>query len=193
MKKLSLFTAAIVAVVLLSFKIIAPSTWTLDKGHGKLGFVITHLMVNDVEGAFTNFDATITAINDDFTDASVTMTADVSSVTTLNPQRDGHLKSEDFFDAAKYPTITFASTSFKKTGANTYKVIGSLTLHGVTKPVELNATFRTGTNPMSHKTIAGCKISGILKRSDFGIGSKFPSAMVGDEITLNANAEFVKQ
>lgn len=193
MKKLTLYSALIVTALLFSFKTLAPSTWTLDKAHGKLGFVITHLLVNDVEGAFTNFDATVNAINDDFTDASVTMTADVSTVNTFNDRRDGHLKSADFFDAAKYPTLTFASTSFKKISATKYKVLGSLTMHGVTKPEELDVTAKSGINPMNKKNIAGFKIEGTIKRSDFGIGANYPSAVLSDEIKLNANAEFVKQ
>ncbi len=192
MKKLTLYSAVIVTALFFSFKQLAPSTWTLDKTHAKLGFVVTHMMVSDIDGYFNNFDAKINAVNDDFTDASVTMTADVATVNTSNDQRDNHLKSADFFDAAKYPTITFASTSFKKVSDNKYKVTGSLTMHGITKPIVLDASVRTGVNPMSKKMVAGFKIESLIKRSDFNLASTTPGAMISDEITLKVNAEFNK-
>ena len=192
MKKLTLLASvAITAVLLFSF-INAPSTWTLDKSHAKLGFSITHLSVSEVEGSFKIFDATINATNDDFTDATVSLSADAASINTDNEQRDTHLKSADYFDVAKFPTITFKSTSFKKVSEGKYKVIGNLTMHGVTKSVELDAIAATGVNPMSKKTIAGFKITGKIKRTDFGIATSTPSAMLGDEVTINTNAEFSK-
>jgi len=151
-------------------------------------------MVSDVEGSFKNFDAKITASKEDFTDAVVELSADVASVNTDNEKRDQHLVSEDFFDAAKYPKLTFKSTSVKKVSGNKYKVAGNLTFHGVTKPVTLDATLRgVITNPQSKKTIAGFKVSGTIKRADFNFGAKYPNAMLSDEVVLNANTEFVKQ
>lgn len=191
MKKLTLFSAAGIGLALLSFKF-ADATWTLDKSHAKLGFSVSHMMVSDVEGSFKKFDATVKSTKEDFSDASVELSAETNSVDTDNDQRDAHVKNADFLDAEKYPTLTFKSTSVKKVADKKYKVKGNLTLHGVTKPVELNATANTGVNPMNKKTISGWKVSGIIKRSDFGIGAKVPSAVVGDEVTLNANAEFVK-
>ncbi|WP_207423402.1 YceI family protein [Desertivirga brevis] len=191
MKKLTLFSAAGIGLALLSFKF-ADATWTLDKSHAKLGFSVSHMMVSDVEGSFKKFDATVKSTKDDFTDASVELSAETNSVDTDNDQRDAHVKNADFLDAEKYPTLSFKSTSVKKVADKKYKVKGNLTLHGVTKPVELNATANTGVNPMNKKTISGWKVSGIIKRSDFGIGAKVPSAVVGDEVTLNANAEFIK-
>ena len=114
------------------------------------------------------------------------------SINTDNEQRDTHLKSPDFFDAAKFATLTFKSKSFKKVKDNTYKVTGDLTMHGVTKTVELDAVARIGTNPMSKKTVAGFKIAGTLKRSDFGIGASMPASMLSEEIAIIANAEFAK-
>jgi polyisoprenoid-binding protein YceI len=191
MKKLAII--AIVTVFLFGFKSVLDSTWVLDKAHAKLGFSVTHLMVSDVEGGFKSFDAKVTASKDDFSDAVAEMTADVSSISTDNEQRDKHLKSPDFFDAAKYPTITFKSKTFKKVGANTFKVTGDLTMRGVTKTIELDAICRTGENPMNKKQVAGFKITGKIKRSDFGIGTSMLSNIVGDEITLVSNAEFDKQ
>jgi polyisoprenoid-binding protein YceI len=116
-------------------------TWSLDKAHSKLGFKVTHLLISEVEGSFKNFDATITSSKDDFTDAVVELSADVASVNTDNEGRDKHLQGPDFFDASKFGKLTFKSTSFKKAEGKTFKVKGDLTLHGVTKPVELTVTF----------------------------------------------------
>lgn len=192
MKKLTLFAAVAVSALLVSFTILESSTWTLDKAHAKLGFSIRHLMVSDVEGSFKMTDATVTASKDDFSDAVAEMTADAATVNTDNEQRDTHLKSADFFDVAKYPTITFKSTSFTKIADKKYKVKGNLTMHGVTKPIELEAIANTGVNPMSKKTIAGFKVTGKIKRTDFGIASSMGSAMLGEEVEVVVNAEFVK-
>ena len=192
MKKIA--TILIVAVMALfwGFKTIEPSTWSLDKAHAKSGFTITHLMVSDVEGWFKTFYAKVTASKDDFSDAVAEMTADVNSINTDNDMRDKHLKSQDFFDAAKYPSITFKSKTFKKVTDNNYKVTGDLTMHGITKTVELDAIFRVGINPNNKKTIAGFKITGMIKRSDFGIGTSFTTATLSDEVSIVANAEFIK-
>ena len=137
-------------------------------------------------------EATITAFQEDFADAVVSMTADVNSVNTGEPDRDTHLKSADFFDAAKYPVIIFKSTSFEKQTDKTYKVTGNLTFHGITKPVVLEAIANYGTHPMNKKSIAGFKITGTIKRTDFGIATTTPSAMLGDEVAIVANAQFAK-
>lgn len=191
MKKLLVLLVA-ASAALFAFKPVA-NTWVADKAHSKLGFSITHLMVSDVEGSFKNFESTITASKDDFTDAVITLTADVNSVNTEDEKRDGHLKSADFFDAEKFPKLTFKSTAVKKVSANKYKVTGQLSLHGVTKSVVLDATLRgLTTNPMSKKTIAGFKVTGTINRADFALGAKYPTAMLSNEIELNANTEFVK-
>jgi len=191
MKKtlITLFTA----VALLAFKPIADGTWTVDSAHSKLNFTVTHMMVSDVEGTFKNFKATVTTSKDDFSDAVVDLTADVASINTDNDQRDGHLKSPDFFEAAKYPTLTFKSTSFKKVDDKNYKVSGNLTMHGVTKPITLNATFRGQyNNQQTGKPVAGFKVTGTLNRKDFGVGAKIPSAVVSEEVALTINTEFAK-
>ena len=164
--------------------------WTADKNHSKLGFEVTHLLVTDVDGSFKSFDITINATKDDFSDAQVTVTADINSVNTDNDYRDKDLKSEKYFDAAKFPTLNFKSTSMQKVDAKSYKLSGNLTMHGVTKPVVLDVTLNgTGTNPMSKKPVAGFKIRGTVKRSDFGIGDGTPNAIVSDEVQIIANVE----
>jgi polyisoprenoid-binding protein YceI len=193
MKKLSVITSIFFATLLLSFKAVENTSWSLDTAHAKLSFTVTHLTISDVEGSFKVFQATVTSQKADFTDALVTMTAGVSSLNTDNDQRDGYLKSADFFDATKYPTIEFKSTSFKPTKtAGIYEVKGNLTMRGISKPVTLSAIAKTGINPQNQKTIAGFKILGKINRKDFGIGSSMPAAIVGEDVEIFANAEFVK-
>lgn len=183
--------AGIAALAALAFTV-AETSWTMDKAHSKLGFTITHLMISDVDGYFKTFDAKVTSAKDDFSDAVVEMSADVSSINTENADRDKHLQSADFFDAVKYPKITFKSTSFKKTEGKNYKVTGNLTMHGVTKSITLDVVATVIDHPMTKKPVAGFKISGKLKRSDFGIGSGFSEMILSDEVLLKANAEFSK-
>ena len=192
MKKNTLITIVAAMALFFSFESAEKGIWLVDKDHAKLGFTVNHLMVSDVDGWFKTFDAKVTSSGEDFSDAVAEMTADVSSVNTESEKRDKHLMSEDFFDAAKYPLITFKSTSFKKVKDNTYKVIGDLTMHGVTKTMELDAVSKLGINPMNKKAITGFKITGKINRSDFGIAPSTSSAMVGDDVTLVANAEFVR-
>jgi polyisoprenoid-binding protein YceI len=193
MKKLTLLATIAITTFLFAFTVVNQATWTYDSAHAKVGFTVTHLMISDVEGSFKKATATLTTTKEDFTDAVVEMTAEAASINTDHEKRDAHLQSADFFDVAKFPTLTFKSTSFKKTKtANTYEVKGNLTMHGITKPVTLTAVAKTGTHPMNKKTIAGFKVTGTLKRSDFDIGGGTPTAIVSDEVMINANAEFVK-
>jgi polyisoprenoid-binding protein YceI len=187
----SFLVLIILAISALSFKPAPPASWKIDKNHAKLTFIITHMMVSDVEGTFRIFDANISAPGADFTNASVDFTASTSSLSTDNEMRDQHIKSDAFLDVAKYPIITFKSTTFKKVKPNVYKVTGNLTIHGITKTVILNATTRTGED-MNHKVVVGFKIDGVINRSDYGIGTGFGAKAVGDEVTLHANTEFAK-
>jgi len=191
MKKIS-FAQSAFTIAILSFVALLPSTWKLDTAHSNLRFSVTSLMISEVEGSFKMTEATITAQKEDFSDAVVSMTADVNSVNTGEPDRDKHLKSADFFDAAKYPAILFKSSSFEKQTDKKYKVTGNLTFHGITKPVVLEAIVNYGTHPMTKKTVAGFKITGTIKRTDFGIATTTPSAMLGDEVAIVANAQFAK-
>jgi len=170
----------------------AQTTLKADPYHSKLGFTITHLGITDITGFFDKFETSITATKSDFSDAVVTMTADVNSINTAVAPRDNHLKSADFFDVAKYPTMTFKSTSVKKSGSNTFKLTGDLTLHGITKPVVLDVTYRgSAKNPAANNAeVAGIQLRGVIRRSDFGIGTKFPAPMLSDEVTIKADGEF---
>jgi polyisoprenoid-binding protein YceI len=185
--------ATIIAALLISSAATFAQTWTADKAHSRIGFTVTHLSVAELGGTFNSIDAKITSSKPDFTDAVVEFSADINSINTDNEQRDAHLKTADFFDAEKFPTFTFKSTSFKKVSDKKYKVSGNLTMHGVTKPVVLDVVLNgTSTNPMSKKTIAGFNITGKIKRSDFGVAPSMPAAMLSDDVTLLASTEFAK-
>lgn len=188
MKKVTLFIATL-AITTASFA----QTWSIDKGHSRVGFGITHLTINEIDGDFTKFDGKITTTKADFSDATVELTADMNSINTDVEGRDKHLKSADFFDVEKNPTLTFKSTSFKKGKGKDYTVTGNLTMHGVTKPVTLTATLvGTATNPMSKKDLVGFRITGDINRADFGIGASMPEAMLSQNVKLMANTEFSK-
>ena len=190
MKKISILLLAAV-VAFSSFTVI--ENWKSDKAHSQLGFSVTHLGISDQSGSFKNFDVTIQSEKPDFSDAVITLTAEVASINTGVEMRDKHLKSADFFDAAKYPTLNFTSTGLTNVGKDKYKLTGNLTLHGITKPVTLDLLYRgTTTNPMSKAPTSGFQVTGTIKRSDFGIATGFPVAMLGDEVTIKADGEFGK-
>lgn len=168
-------------------------TWTVDKSHSRLGFNITHLMVSEVDGNFRNFTATIKSDKEDFSDAVFEMSAEATSINTDNDKRDEHLRTADFFDVAKYPAITFRSTGIKKTSANNFTLTGNLTMHGVTKQVTLNAVIKgRGVHPYSKKNIVGFKVTGSIRRLDFGVGTGSGTAALGDEVEIVATGEFVQ-
>ena len=166
-------------------------TFSIDKAHSKLGFSVVHLSISDVEGSFKITDATLTSSKDDFSDAKFELTADVNTVNTDNERRDTHLKSPDFFDAAKFPAIAFKSISIAKTADRKFTLVGNLTMQGVTKPVNLSLTLNGVTTNRQGKKVAGFKVTGTLNRTAWGVGS-MPAAMVGEEIELRAGGEFIQ-
>lgn len=183
----------VAALLLLQSAAFAQTTWKNDKAHSKLTFTVTHLMVSDVDGLFKNFDVTIQASKPDFSDAVFSLTAEAASINTEVEMRDNDLKSPNFFDVAKFPVITFKSTAIQPVGNNHYKLTGNLTMHGITNPVTMNLVYRgTIVNPMTKKDDAGFKLTGTINRTDFNIGTKYPSAMISDEVTIKADGEFAK-
>jgi len=189
MKKIAILITTLVVSVSSSFA----QKWNVDKAHSKVGFTVTHLMLSEVDGNFKTFDATITSSKEDFTDAVFEFSADVSSVDTDNEMRDGHLKKADMFDAEKFPKISFKSTSITKVDAKKYKLVGDLTLKGVTKPVTFDLTLNgVGKNMRTQKPIAGFKLTGTIKRTDFGVGG-MPGAVVSEDIEIRAVGEFGKE
>jgi polyisoprenoid-binding protein YceI len=174
----------------------ATTKWALDPTHSELQFKVKHLMITTVTGSFQDLTAELTTEDDTFENATSSFTAQVGSISTGNADRDGHLKTGDFFDAEQFPTITFASTSFTKNGDD-FKLAGDLTIKGVTKPVLLNVEFGgIATDPWGN-TKAGFSINGKINRGDFGLtynaALETGGVMLGDEIKLLGELQFAKQ
>ena len=185
MKKITLVATAL----LVSFATFAQQ-WTVDKAHAKVGFTVTHLLISEVDGNFKAFDASVTSSKEDFSDAVFSLTADVNSFNTENDNRDKDLKGESGFNVEKFPTLTFKSTSISKVADKKFKLTGDLTMKGVTKPVTLDLILMgMGKNNRTQKLKAGFKITGTIKRTDFGIGG-MPAAVVAEDVELRAVGEF---
>ena len=184
---------AIVAVVAISLSAKAQTNWNVDASHSKLGFSVTHMMVSETEGKFKIYEGKVSSKSDiDFTDASIDFKIDVNSINTDDEKRDGHLKSPDFFDAAKFPEIKFVSKSFTAIDGQ-YRLTGDLTMKGVTKevsfPVSVDGPVK---NPMGGEAIG---LSGQLtvNRQDYGVSfNKIldnGGVMVGNDVTVTINLE----
>ncbi|RVW01769.1 YceI family protein [Rhodococcus spongiicola] len=170
---------------------LSSGTWAIDPTHSTVGFVVRHLVVSKVRGTFNDFSGAITIAEDGT--PSVRAEIQVASIDTNHEQRDGHIKSADYFDVEQFPTATFVSTGVRGDGPNYFVVEGDFTLHGVTKPVELDLEF-LGVNPgMGHGPVAGFEASTTINRKDFGITVDMPleggGAVVGDKITINLEIE----
>jgi polyisoprenoid-binding protein YceI len=167
----------------------AQGNYTFDKNHSRLTFSIMHLGVSHVEGTFKVFEVAFQSKKADFTDGQVELAADVNSLNTDVEMRDKDLKSEDWFNAEKYPKILFKSTAFKKIDNTNYKLEGNITMHGVTKPIVLDVVYNGKVqNPQSKKSVLGFTVSGKLNRKDFDIGS---GNAVGNEVDIRSNIEFI--
>ena len=171
--------------------------WGYDGAHAKVGFSISHFGISETEGKFTKFDGTVLADKPDFSDAKIDLTIDVNSINTEEAQRDTHLKSPDFFDVAKYPSITFKGKSLKAAGKNKYKLVGDITMHGVTREIILDVTYKGTVVDPYKNTKAGFKIAGVLDRTQFGLSwnGKLGTGdlLVGNEVNLDINIELVKK
>ena len=168
------------------------NNYSLDKYHAKLGFSIGHFGISHIEGNFKNFNATLNSTKEDFTDAVIEMTADVKSINTEVEMRDNDLRGENWFNADKYPEITFRSTSFKKGDGSNYNLSGEFTMCGVTKPISFNATYNgKAVNPHYNTTSVGFTVTGKLNRSDYKLGGDALLTGVSDEVELTSNVEFV--
>jgi polyisoprenoid-binding protein YceI len=171
--------------------------WVLDPMHSEVQFKVKHLVISTVTGFFRSFEGQLETENDDFNNAEIDFSLDIASVDTNQNQRDEHLKSADFFDAAKYPKISFKSTSFTKDGDDEYTLVGDLTIKDVTKPVTLAVEFGGSTADFYGNTKAGFEITGKINRKEFGLvydGVTEAGAIVlGEDIKLLINVQFAKQ
>lgn len=187
----TLFTA----VALLAFPAGA-STWTIDPAHSVATFSVRHMMVSNVRGEFGKMSGTVQQDDKDITKSSVEVTVDTTTINTREPKRDTHLKSPDFFEVEKYPTMTFKSTHITKADESHLKVAGNLTLHGVTKPAVFDAEITPETAAMG-KTVRGVTATTKLNRKDFGLNwnraIEAGGVLVGDEVVVNVEFELHKE
>lgn len=171
--------------------------WSIDPTHSEIGFKVKHMMFTNVSGSFQKFDAAIETEDDNFENAKIEFTGDVDSITTGNTDRDKHLLSPDFFDAEKHPKLTFSASSFKKQNEGEYELKGDLTLNGVTKPVKLDVEFGGLAKDPWGNLKAGMSITGKINRKDWGLNwnsaLEAGGVLVGEEVKLNIELQFVKQ
>lgn len=175
----------------------ATSKWVLDPAHSEIQFKVKHLMISTVTGSFAKFEATAETEGDDFTTAKASFTADVDSITTGNEQRDGHLKSPDFFDTAAFAQIKFVVTKAVKVDDENYDIQGDLTIRDVTKSVKLNTEFGGIAKDPWGNTRAGFTISGKINRKDFGLVwhavTEAGGLVLSDDVRIHLGLEFIKQ
>jgi polyisoprenoid-binding protein YceI len=192
MKKQFLFALPVFALIgLMSFNA-TMNTYELDGAHSGLRFGVTHMGMSTVEGFFTKCNSKFVVSKDDFSDAVIKFNAEVGSINTFNEYRDKDLLAEGYFDSDKFKTIEFNSTGVKVLDNHKVIVVGNITMHGVTKPAEFEGTLINGKNLMSGKETVAYHMTGTVKRSDFELMPKLPTAIVSDEVEITANGELTK-
>ena len=207
MKKILLFSVIVSAALLTAFApnssnssnavypVVQAGNWTVDKAHTNVKFSVSHLVISDVDGTFKTFDGNMDASKPDFSDAKINFTIEVASINTDNDQRDTHLKSDDFLNAAKYPQMKFVSTSFTPQGDNKYKLVGNLTIRDITKPVTFDVKYG-GTASAFGGTHAGFKATTKIDRFDYNLKwSKATEAgglVAGKDVEITINVDFKK-
>ncbi len=171
--------------------------WAIDASHSAVEFSVRHMMIAKVKGAFHEFEAEIEADIQDLTTADISFKINLSSVDTRNGDRDGHLKSADFFDVENYPALDFKATSISKSGEGEYEVTGDVSLHGVTRSETFEVTFEgSGKDPWGN-TKAGFSAKGAIKRSDYGLtynaALETGGVLIGDEVKISLEIEALQQ
>jgi polyisoprenoid-binding protein YceI len=171
--------------------------WSIDPSHSEIKFGVKHLMITNVTGKFGAFNAEVVSEKEDFSDAKISFSAEIDSISTGNEQRDGHLKSADFFDAAVYPELKFNSTSFRKLSGNDYELIGALTIKDVTQEVTLKTEFSGVVVDPYGNTKAGFSVSGKISRKSFGLlwnaVTESGGIVVSDEVKLFAEIQLIAE
>ncbi|WP_224248049.1 YceI family protein [Hyalangium gracile] len=195
----TLWKSAIAAVVLAAPSLALAANYTIDTSHSSANFTIKHMMVSNVKGNFSNVTGTVNVDDKDITKSTVEATIDATTINTNDAKRDGHLKSPDFFDVAKYPTITFKSKKVEKAGDNKLKVTGDLSMHGVTKEVVLDVDGPTKEvkNPFSGTPTAGLTATTKINRKDYGLNwnkaLEAGGVLVGDEVAVTLEIELARK
>lgn len=192
MKKIFLLAA----IAFMQTAVFAQTKWSVDNAHSSVKFSVSHLVISEVEGAFKKFTGNVTSTKPDFTDAAVDFSIDVNSINTDNDMRDKHLKSDDFFNAAQYPEMTFKSTSFKKVSGNKYALTGNLTIRNVTKPVKFDVVYGGIAKDGYGNTKAGFKATTVINRFDYNLKwnnlTEAGGATVGKDVTLDLKMELAQ-
>jgi polyisoprenoid-binding protein YceI len=189
MKRLALALALLPALALAE-----ATTWNIDPAHTQSTFTVRHMVISNVRGEFQSTKGVVKLDAQDPAKSSVDVTIDAASIHTREERRDAHLRSPDFFDVQRFPTITFRSTKIEKAGSE-YKVTGDLTMHGVTRPVVLDATLTPEVKGVAGETRRGAQATTKVNRQDYGLKwNKMVEAgpVVGDEIAIEISAELVK-
>jgi polyisoprenoid-binding protein YceI len=174
----------------------ATTQWNLDPSHSEIQFKVRHMMITNVTGHFEKYNATVETEGDDFSTAKVHFNADVDSINTKNEQRDGHLKSEEFFDSANHPQISFEGERLEKIDDENYKLHGNLTIKGIAKPVILDVEYGGTVKDPWGMTRAGFTAEGKINRKDYGLNwsavTEAGGLVVSDDVKLVATVEFTK-
>jgi polyisoprenoid-binding protein YceI len=175
----------------------ATTKWILDSTHSEIQFKVRHLMITHVTGSFGKFTADLETEGENFETAKVNFTAEVDSITTNNEQRDGHLKSADFFETSKYPGLAFVSSKLERVSGEEYTLHGAMSFHGVTKNITLHVEHGGMIKDPWGSTRTGFSIEGKINRKDFGLvwnaATEAGGVVLSDEVKIHASAEFVKQ
>ena len=185
-------TILVVAALAIAGSVSAQTKWKLDKSHSNVRFTVTHMTVSEVEGTFKIWDGPVENTKPDFSDAKISFTIDVNSINTENENRDKHLKSDDFFNAEKFPAIKFESTSMQPLGNNKYKLNGNLTIRDITKPVTFDVTYG-GTITGQRGTKVGFKAVTTVDRLAYGLkwdrATEAGGLVVGKDVELSIKVE----
>ena len=171
--------------------------WVIDTLHSEIRFKIKHLMISNVTGSFNKFEGTAETEENDFSKAKVNFRADISSIDTGNEQRDGHLKTGDFFDTENFPSLQFVSTAAEKGDDDDYTLYGDLTMRGVTKNIKLNVEAGGIAKDSYGNTKAGFTVTGKINRKDFGLTwsavTEAGGLMLGDDVKIDCEVQLTEQ
>ena len=176
----------------------ATTNWTIDPTHSEVQFKVKHLMITTVSGSFNIFSASVQTEDEDFSKAKISFSADIDSIATGNADRDGHLKTADFFDAAKFPQLKFTATKYENVDNDgSYELYGDLELHGVTKNIKLDVEFGGVVQDAYGNTKAGFTINGKINRKDFGLVwnavTEAGGIVVSDDVRIACEIQLIKQ
>jgi polyisoprenoid-binding protein YceI len=192
MKKLLTFIISLLSINFL----VAQTVWIIEPAHSSVHFEVPHLSISTVTGNFRSFSGTATTKGDDFQDARINATIDVSSITTYNLERDKHLREDDFFNTKEYPNISFKSTRFSKNEDGSYTIAGDLTIKDITRPVTLKANYQ-GLLLLDDQKKAGFTAKGKINRFDYGLTwddvLDNGGLIVGEDVDFTLNITFLQQ